>query len=400
MGKWSTILGYEKRGDGIMKKKITNVTVYSIKKEPFKGEVVVEDGIISEVAKQVKTSCEEIIDGKNGLLFPGFIDAHSHIGLSPEGYGFEYDDVNEMTNPVTPEVRTEDAFVPTDAALRESALGGVMIHCVLTGSGNPVGGLGFIAKYTLSNRTTDKVVRRDIGLKMATGENPKRVYAEKKLMPVTRMGTAAVIRKYLQDGLNYIQKKEKTLKEGKPFCEVDIKFETAEKVLKRAIPVRIHCHRAEDMLTALRIKKEFGIDMVIEHATEYLKIREEIKAAGVPVILGPFMSTRVKVELRDLTYKTYKAALEDGVLMACMSDHPVFPSQVLRLQAGMAVAYGASEEGMLRSLTIMPAQILKIDEEYGSIEKGKRACLCIWNGHPFDSRSHVVWNDQEGWTTL
>ncbi len=383
-----------------MRKKVSNVTIHSIAQKPFQGELVIEEGKIVEVGKTCDLSVEEVIDGKGGLCFPGFIDAHSHIGLNAEGYGFEYDDVNEMTNPVTPEVRTEDAFVPTDAALKESALGGVMVHCILTGSANPVGGLAFIARYTPSNLTGDKVVQRDIGLKMATGENPKRVYGAKNLMPVTRMGTAAIIRKFLQDGVNYIGKKAKAKKEKKPFFETDLKLEIAEKVLKKQIPVRVHCHRSEDMLTALRIKEEFGIRMVIEHATEYLKVRQEIKRSGVPIILGPFMSSRPKVELKDLTYKTYKAALEDGVLMACMSDHPVFPSQVLRLQAGMAVAYGADEEGMFRALTIMPAQILGIDKDYGSIEKGKQASLCIWDGHPFDARSHVIWNDQDGWTSL
>ena len=383
-----------------MRKKITNVTIHSIVQKPYKGELIVEDGKIAEVGKTCSQSADEVIDGRGGLCFPGFIDAHSHIGLSAEGYGFEYDDSNEMTNPVTPEVRTEDAFVPTDAALKEAALGGVLVHCVLTGSANPVGGLGFIVRYTPSNLTGDKVVQRDIGLKMATGENPKRVYGEKNQMPVTRMGTAAVIRKYLQDGKNYIEKKAKAQKEERPFHDTDLKLEIAEKVLKKLIPARIHCRRAEDMLTALRIKEEFDIRIVIEHATEYLKVREEIKKSGVPVILGPYMCSRSKVELKDMTYKTYKGALEDGTLFACISDHPVFPSQVLRLQAGMAVAYGADEAGMFRALTIMPAQILGIEKDFGSIEKGKQSSLCIWDGHPFDSRSRVIWNDQDGWTTL
>jgi len=383
-----------------MKTLIQNVTVYPITSDPFSGEVLIDNGKIIEVKPKIDSKADEIIDGKGGLLFPGFIDAHSHIGLMAEGQGWQYEDVNEMTNPVTSDVRSLDAFVPTDRALKEAALGGVMAYCVLTGSGNPVGGLCFVAKHTSSNLTEDKVILTDSGLKMATGENPKMVYSEKKQMPVTRMGTAAVIRKFFYDGQNYMKKKEKALKEGKPFAEKDAKLESAEMVLTKKIPARIHCHRAEDMLTAIRIKKEFDIDIVIEHATEYIKVKDEIKENKVPIILGPVLSCRSKVELKDMTYLSFKTAVDEGILFASMSDHPVFPSQVLHLQAGVAVSYGASETGMLKSLTINPAKILKIDDKYGSIEEGKEAMLCLWNGHPFDSRSRVIWNTVDGYTNL
>ncbi len=381
-----------------MKTLITNVVVYTMKSDPFKGEVMIEDGIIREIAYKIKNTegVEETVDGKGGMLMPGFIDAHSHIGLNPDGYGYEYDDVNEYSDPVTSNVRSLDGFTPTDISIPEAAKGGVMLYCVLTGSANPVGGLSFIAHYSKSKNVKDMLIKEDNGLKMATGENPKRVYAEQKKMPVTRMGTAAVIRKFFFDAKNYIEKKKKAEKEGKPFTEHDSKMEAAELVLSRKIPARIHCHRAEDILTAIRIKKEFDIDMVIEHATEYIKVKDQVKEAQVPILLGPILSSRSKVELKDMTYKSYKVALEAGVLFGCMSDHPVFPAEVLRLQAGMACNYGADEMGMLKSLTIMPAKILGIDDEYGSIEEGKKATLCIWNAHPFDARSKSIWNSVDG----
>jgi len=381
-----------------MRTLITNVVVHTMTSEPFKGEVLIEDGVIKEVGYKIKNreNCDETIDGKCGMLMPGFIDAHSHIGLNPDGQGYEYDDTNEYSDPVTSNVRSLDGFSPSDISIPEAAKGGVMIYCVLTGSANPVGGLSFIAKYAKKKNVREMLIREDNGLKMATGENPKRVYSEQKKMPVTRMGTAAVIRKFFFDGKNYIEKKKKAEKEDKPFTEHDSKLEVAEMVLSKKIPARIHCHRAEDILTAIRIKKEFDIDMVIEHATEYIKVKDEVKEAGVPILLGPIMSSRSKVELRDMTFNSYRIALEEGILFGCMSDHPVFPSEVLRLQAGMACNYGADENGMLKSLTIMPAKILNIDNEYGSIEKGKNANLCIWNGHPFDARSKTIWNSVDG----
>jgi len=379
-----------------MRTLITNVAVYPITSDPFKGEVLIEDGIIQKVAYRVKGDYDEMINGEGGILMPGFIDGHSHIGLNPDGYGYDYDDTNEITDPVTASVRSQDGFTVLDKSIPESARGGVMVYCVLTGSANPVGGLSFIAHYSKSNLVKDFVIKEDNGLKMATGENPKRCYGPKNKMPATRMATAAIIRKFLTEGQNYIQKKNKAAEEGKEFTETDYKKEIAQMIIEKKIPARVHCHRAEDILTALRIKKEFDIDMVIEHCTEYMKVKDEIKAAGVPILLGPIMSSRSKVELKDMSFKAYKVACEEDILFGCMSDHPVFPSEVLRLQAGMAVNYGADENKMLESLTIMPAKILGIDSEYGSIEEGKKATLCIWNGHPFDSRSHVVWNSVDG----
>ncbi len=380
-----------------MKRLITNVEIYPVSGNPFRGEVLTENGLIKKMGKKIDCDCDEKVDGRRGNLYPAFIDAHSHVGLVQDGLGWEFSDGNEMTQPVTADIKAEDGFATDDFSMSESMTGGVMISCVLPGSGNPVGGTGMIVKYANSIVLDEMLVKSEIGLKMATGENPKRVYASKKTTPVTRMATAAIIRKFLIDGQNYLQKKSKSIEDGKEFAEFDSKNEIAQKVLERKIPVRIHCHRAEDILTALRIKKEFDINMMIEHCTEYVKVKDEVKAAGVAILLGPIMGTRPKTELGDMSYLAYKTACDENLLFACISDHPIIPAHLLRLQAGMAVNYGACEKKMLESLTIMPAKILGIDSEYGSIEEGKRDLLCIWNGHPFDARSKVIWNSVDGY---
>jgi len=379
-----------------MRRLITNIEIHPITSEPFRGEVLTENGIIKRISRKIEEEYDEKVNGNYGHLYPSFIDAHSHVGVVKDGLGWEFAEANEMIQPVTADVRAEDGFATDDFSLKESVLGGVMISCVLPGSGNPVGGLGMIVKYSPSLLLDDIVIKRDVGLKMATGENPKRVYSSKNKMPVTRMATAAIIRKYLEDGQNYIQKKNKAAEKDEDFCEIDEKKEIAQKVLEKKMPVRIHCHRAEDILTALRIKKEFDINMSIEHCTEYVKVKDEVKSAGVPILMGPIMGTRPKTELGDMTYLAYKTACEEDMLFACISDHPIIPAESLRLQAGMAVNYGADESRMLESLTIMPAKILGINSEYGSIEEGKKDLLCLWNGHPFDSRSRVVWNSVDG----
>ncbi len=387
-----------------MKQRITNVTVYPITQTPLKADVWIEDGVIQSIGDWPGQEADETIDGKGGLLFPGFIDAHSHIGLAPEGQGLPYDDTNEASEPVTPDVRALDAYTPVDLAFREAARGGVMIYCVLPGSANPIGGLGSIFHYSRSNLASDQILRADCYLKMATGENPKVCYGEKKVMPSTRMGVAAVMRKFLNDGRNYIQKKKTFAQKAedpeakqKVFAETDPRMEVAEQLLKKEIGARIHCHRAEDILTALRIAREFEIDICIEHATEFYKVHEEVKKAGVPIVIGPLVGFRSKVELRDATLAAYSVAEREEILFASMSDHPVIPAETLRLQAGMAVQYGASEEAMLKSMTIYAAKILDLDQEYGSIEVGKKSSMCIWDGHPFHSNRRVIWNSVDGW---
>lgn len=363
--------------------------IFPITSEPFVGDILVKDGKIAEIGENLSSDLVKVIDLNGKFVFPGFVDAHSHIGLYEEGVGSYYaSDGNEMTDPITPNVRAIDAFNPQDPAIKRALNGGVTTVMILPGSANPIGGQGAIIK--LNPSTIDKmIVKEPAGLKMAFGENPKRVYGEKKKTPSTRLGVAAVIRDYFLKVQDYILKKEIAQKDGKKFTDRDSKLEIGEKVLKKEIPARIHAHRADDILTAVRIAEEFGFDFVIEHGTEGYKIVEILKEKKIPVVAGPLLTFRTKYELKDATMKALKILNENGILSSLMCDHPVIPLEYSSIQAAAALRYGSKEEELLKMLTINPAKILKMDQRIGSIEKGKDADLVVWSGHPFDMNSIV-----------
>ncbi|MFO7882104.1 MAG: amidohydrolase [Kosmotogaceae bacterium] len=361
-------------------------TIYSISAKPFKGDILIKDGLIADIDEKIDSSNAEVADVNGKYIFPGFIDAHSHIGVSEEGVGYYYDDTNEMTDPVTAEVRVLDAFYPEDSAINRALAGGVTTVFVVPGSANPVGGQGAIIKFK-SKIVDEMVLKEPAGLKMATGENPKRVYSEKKQMPGTRLGVGAIIRKYFQKVRNYMKKKENAQKDNKEFDEIDIQLEIGEMVLRKEIPARIHAHRADDILTGIRISEEFGFDAVIEHATEGYKIADYLKKKNVPVILGPLFGSRSKLELKDATYEAVKVINEKGILAAMMCDHPVLHLEHANINLGTALRYGSKEEDLLKMVTINPAKIIGIDNRTGTLEKGKDADLVIWNKHPFNLRA-------------
>ncbi|MCD6238329.1 MAG: amidohydrolase [Thermotogae bacterium] len=363
--------------------------VFPISSVPFEGDVLVEDGKIKEMGENVSSNGDRIVDLKGKFLFPGFVDAHSHIGLYEEGVGSLYSsDGNEMTDPVTPHVRAIDAFNPQDPAILRALKGGVTTVMILPGSANPIGGQGAILKLNLS--TVDKmIVKEPAGLKMAFGENPKRVYGEQKKTPSTRIGVAAVVRDYFLKVQDYMAEKELAKKEGKPFTKRNLKYEIGEMVLKGEIPARIHAHRADDILTAMRIAEEFDFNFVIEHGTEGYKIVDILKEKKVPVAAGPFLAFRTKYELKDMTMKAIKILNENGILASLICDHPIIPLEYASIQAAAGLRYGAKEEDLLKMLTINPAKILGIDDRIGTIETGKDADLVVWTGHPFDMSSKV-----------
>ncbi len=352
------------------------------------GVILIEEGKIKEIGSGIKVpSGANIIDAAGRLVFPGFIDAHSHIGLFEEAVGEIGEDGNEWTDPITPHLRALDAVNPADKAFEDAVRGG--ITCVFTGPGsaNIIGGQS-IAIKTIGKVTDNMVVKAPAGLKIAFGENPKRVYGEQKKMPSTRMGNAALLREALQKASNY--KNKMAAKKGKDsdeYIERDLKMEVLCDVLDGYIPLRAHAHRADDIMTAIRIAREFNVRIVIEHCTEGHLIADELAKAKVPAVIGPSLTSRSKWELKDLSFKTPGILADKGVKVAIMTDHPVIPVQYLPICAALAVREGMKEHDALAAITINAADIIGISERVGSLEVGKDADLVIWDGYPLDIKS-------------
>jgi imidazolonepropionase-like amidohydrolase len=356
------------------------------------GTVLVQDGRIAAVGADVAVPAGvRAIDAAGSWVLPGFIEAHGHVGVHEEAMGWAGHDTNEMTEPVTAQVRALDAINPADLGFRDAIIGGVLAVNVNPGSGNPVGGQTVALKCW--GRTVDEMVLREpSGMKSALGENPKRVHGERSKMPSTRLGTAAVIRGAFVDAANYLQRldaeQRKAEGERKPI-DRDLKLEALGKVLRREIPWRQHCHRADDIATAIRIADEFGYDLVIDHGTEAYLLADILAARGIPVIIGPLLTSRSKIELRNRSLANPGRLARAGVTIAITTDHPVVPINFLAHQAALSVKDGLDRETALRALTINPARIVGVDDRLGSIEVGKDADLVIWSGDPLDVLSRA-----------
>ena len=367
--------------------------VVPIAGEPLDGgTVLVENGKIVAVGRDVAVpSGIRVIDAAGSWVLPGFIEAHGHVGVSEEAQGWAGQDTNETTGPVMAQVRALDAINPADLGFRDAISGGVLAVNVNPGSGNPIGGQTVALKCW--GRTVDEMVLREpSGVKSALGENPKRVYGERKKTPSTRLGTAAVIRGALVDAANYLQRldaeQRKPEGERRP-VDRDLQLEALGRVLRREIPWRQHCHRADDIATALRIAEEFGYDLVIDHGTEAHLLADIIAARGIPVIIGPLFTSRSKVELRNRSLANPGRLARAGVTIAITTDHPVVPINFLAYQAALSVKEGLDRDVALQALTINPARILGIDGRLGSLEAGKDADLVIWSGDPLNVLSRV-----------
>ncbi len=359
------------------------------------GTVLIENGRIFAVGAADAVAVPDgaqVVDAAGSWVLPGFIEAHGHVGVSEEAEGWAGEDTNEMTEPVTAHVRAIDAINPADMGFRDAISGGVLAVNVNPGSGNPIGGQTVALKCW--GRTVDEMaLRQPSGMKSALGENPKRVYGEQKKTPSTRLGTAAVIRGALVAAANYLERidaeQRKPETERKP-VDRDLKLEALALVLRRQIPWRQHCHRADDIATAIRIADEFGYDLVIDHGTEAHLLADIIAARGIPVIIGPLLTSRSKVELRNRSLANPGRLAKAGVTIAITTDHPVVPVNFLAHQAALAVKDGLDRETALRALTINPARIAGIEDRLGSIEPGKDADLVIWSGDPLDVLSRAV----------
>ena len=359
------------------------------------GVVLVEDGRIVGVGSGVEVPADaNVIDACGQVVMPGMIDAHCHTGVFGDGVGWIHSDGNEMTDPITPHLRAIDAVHPEDIAFKDLREAGVTTINTGPGSGNLIGGQ--TAAIKTSGRTIDDMlVAYPVGMKMALGENPKRVYGEQKKTPSTRMGNAAILREWLTKAQGYLEKAvrhEKKLSDFRagvegatdpePF-EVDLKLEALAQVLRRDIPAHIHAHRADDIMTAVRIAEEFELDLVLIHATEGYKVADILAKKMIPCVPGPILFSRSKVELREMTPRNAGILANAGVKVAIQTDQ-MSAVRYLRLDAAIAVNEGMSEEDALRAITLTPAEILGIDHRVGSLEVGKDADIVLLSAHPLD----------------
>ncbi|MGA9348381.1 MAG: amidohydrolase [Anaerolineae bacterium] len=380
---------------------ITNGKVMTITQGTLEhGTVLVEGGRIVAVGGEVEIPEDaEVYDATGKVVMPGLIDAHCHVGLFPDGIGWEHSDGNEMTDPITPHLRALDAIHPEDQAFKELIAAGVTTVLTGPGSGNLIGGQWVCLKTAPKPSVEQMVLLEPAGMKMALGENPKRVYGEQKKAPSTRMGNAATLRAALVDAQNYLEKwrryeaelaeyqakveaEDEDAEEPKP-PERDLQLEALGKVLRREMKARVHAHRADDMLTAIRIAEEFNLDLTLEHATEGYKIADILAEKGIPVTAGPILFSREKYELKDMTPRNPGLMAKAGVKVAIQTDE-MSAVKYLTINAALAVREGMPEQEALKAITINPAEIIGVADRVGSLEVGKDADLVVFSGHPFD----------------
>ncbi|MDO4719093.1 MAG: amidohydrolase [Peptostreptococcaceae bacterium] len=321
-------------------------------------------------------------------ITPGLIDAHSHLGMWEENLGIEGADGNETTDPVTPHLRAIDGINPMDIAFKKALQGGVTTVSSGPGSANVIGGQWAVIK-TFGKVINDMILRPYSSMKCAFGENPKRFYGSSGKMPATRMAIAGLLRKTLAETIDYCKRKEEAL-QYKDVPKYDAVLEAMIPVIKREVPLKIHVHRSDDILTAIRIVREFDLKASLDHCTEGHLIPAQIKASGLPVILGPTFGFNSKVELSHKTFDTPRILFESDIKFAIMTDHPVHPQSSLILWAIFSCKAGLPEGEALRAVTIYPAEILGIADRVGSIEVGKDADFVIWDRHPMDAYAKPI----------
>jgi imidazolonepropionase-like amidohydrolase len=354
------------------------------------ASILLEDGKIKEVGENLQVpEGAHIIDASGKIVTPGLIDVHTHLGIYEEIVGPAGADGNELTDPATPHIRALDAINPMEKGFEDAYQAGITTAQVMPGSGNVIGGEMVILK-THGKIVDEMVIKSPSALKIAFGENPKRVYGSKNKMPSTRMGIAAILRENLVQAQNYLRKLELAENDPSKAPDRDLKMETLVKVLKREIQIRAHAHRADDIVTAVRIAQEFNLDLTIEHCTEGHKIPEFVKQSGFRVSVGPTMSNRSKIELGDKGWHTLTALAEHGVPFSITTDHPVVPIEYLITAAATAVSEGLEEQLAWEALTINAAKHMKVEDRLGSLEVGKDADVVIWSGDPLHHFSGKV----------
>ena len=353
-----------------------------------KKDLLINDGKIVKIGMglEVPADCE-IVDAEGLYVYPGFVDAHSHIGTMGSSIGFEGDDVNEMNDILTPQLRGIDCIEPMDIVFKEAREGGVTTVCVGPGSANVVGGT-FAAIKTVGKRVDDMVINDRVAMKCAFGENPKRCYKDKNNF--SRMSTSAKLREILFKTQEYDAKVKAAGEDVSKNPPFDFKLESMLPVIRREIPIKVHAHRADDIFTALRIAKEFNLRITLEHVTDGSLITEELAKENVMLAVGPSFGHRTKFELKNKSFQTPGDLANAGCHVSIITDAPVIPQQYLRLCAGLAVKEGMKEFDALKAITINAAEHAGVADRVGSLEEGKDADVVLMDGCLFESQSNVI----------
>lgn len=354
------------------------------------GFIYIKDGLINQIGemKNLDFSDKESLDLRGLTAYPGFIDAHTHLGICEDALTFEGDDCNELCDPITPQLRAIDAINPMDRCFKEARLAGVTTVVIGPGSANPIAG-SLCAIKTAGICVDDMIVADNVGIKFALGENPKNIYHEKDKSPYTRMAIVSLIREQLYKAKSYMQEKNEALanKDDLDPPEFDLKCEALIPLLEKKITAQFHAHRSDDIFTAIRIAKEFSLKYVIIHATEGHLITDNLKKENACVLSGPFFANRSKPELANLTPQSPGIMSNAKIQTAIITDHPETPIQYLSLCAALAVREGMDKDEALKAITINPAKICGIDDKVGSIAEGKDADLVLFKDDPLNLNS-------------
>ena len=359
-----------------------NATIYTMEQEPFVGDFKIDKGVFTEVGTNLTANKGEDVQDLNGLyVFPGLVESHCHLGMEETAIRFEGDDVNEITDPITPNMRGIDGCNPMDETIESALKGGVTTVAAGPGSANVLGGT-FFAYKTKGNCIDEMTIQNPIAMKAAFGENPKRCYQGKKID--TRMQISALLRETLEKTKEYLAKKET----GKDVA-YDQKLEAMIPVVKRELPLKCHAHRADDILTAIRIAKEENIKITLDHVTDARSILPQIKESGFPCICGPALTHKSKFELANMSFETPNELYKAGILFSIITDSPVIPQQYLSLSAALAAKAGLPEYEAIKAITINPAKILGLDNRVGSIKVGKDADFVICTKNILDTQNEI-----------
>ncbi|GAA6426518.1 amidohydrolase [Dielma fastidiosa] len=367
---------------------IKNGMIYTMGKAGIlQGDILIDNGKIKAVGKDLAVDAKQVIDASGFNIYPGLIEAHCHLGLHESSIQFEGNDVNESTDPITPQLRAIDGINPMDETVRLACSHGVTSVCAGPGSANVIGGT--FTTYKTNGTCIDKMIIKDnVAMKVAFGENPKRVYQNSKIK--TRMQTAAYLRETLLKTKEYLAKKEAAGDDISKRPALDMKLEAMIPVIQKKMPLKIHAHRADDILTALRIVKEFDLNCTLDHCTEGHLILDEVKASGFPALVGPSLGNKSKFELKEKSFNTPGILNKAGVKIAIITDSPVIPQEYLSLCAALAVKHGLDEMEALKAVTINPAEILGIADRVGSLENGKDADLIFVKGSLLSYEAEVM----------